>query len=421
MLILGGILILAVTVGAVLSKKVPVFAAYALIPPFIALLFGAEPAQVVRSAAGGITPFLNTVCMILLSVCFFCGLAETGMFDRILFLLLRGRQLTPSKLLFLTISASAVVMVSGSITSGYLVILPAFLPLYRSAGLDRRILLTLVSAVTGTGLMLPWSSKVLLIAGITGLSPAGIWRAALPLQAAGLALCFCLGGYYILRLRGKMDLKRALPPSALTFPERPYARPDRLAVNCLLFLACVVLMILKLPAIWVLVGMLALLMMINYPDLKTQDAIIRRTGGSMFPLCIVILSVGIMLGVLDGSGMTDAMAYGLTSLIPGELLSYAPVLAMALATPLLILVHYHCFYALIPLLIALMPGVEALAIVLPFLVLYPTCCSPMTGLTIMACGICGEEPVKFAKFASLPLCAISYLSLLTGTLAGLFC
>ena len=113
MLILGGILILAVTAGAVLSKKVPVFAAYALIPPSVALLFGAEPAQVVRSAAGGITPFLNPVCMILLSVCFFCGLAETGMFDRILSLLLRGRQLTPSKLLFLTLSASAVVMVSG--------------------------------------------------------------------------------------------------------------------------------------------------------------------------------------------------------------------------------------------------------------------------------------------------------------------
>ena len=224
MLAVGGVLVLVCTAAAVLSRRVPAYAAYCLIPLGIGLLLGVEPGLVLASAAEGIRDFLGTVCTILLSACFFCGMAETGLYDRVISLVLRGHSPRPAVLLLFTVLCSAAILLGGSITACYLVILPAFLPLYDAAGIDRRILLTVTSAVSALGLMLPWSSKMLLLSGLSGVEPAALWRTALPLQIFGLVLCLALCGFYSLRLRRARAVS-APPPQQLSFPERPHARP----------------------------------------------------------------------------------------------------------------------------------------------------------------------------------------------------
>jgi len=418
MLAWGGLLILVGSAVAVLTRKVPVYAAYTLIPLCVGLLFGVEPAALFSHSATGVLQFLNTAGTILLSACFFCGMAEAGLYDHAIACLLRGRTLSPTGLILLTGLCSLVIIVGGSITACYLVILPAFLPLYDAAGIDRLTLLTVTSAVGALGLLLPWSSKTLLLSGLSGITPESLFLRALPLLLFGAVVCLLVCLWYGRRAHRKGA--QPLVPQHLSFPERPYARPKNFAVNCVLFVICVAMLMAQLPAMVVLILMLTLFLLINYHSGREEAAVLRTATKNVIPIILTVLSIGVMLGILEGSGMTDAMTAALMSVIPPSLARYAPLLVMALFTPTLPFLHYHSLYALTPLLLALLPDSPAAMVVLPFVVLYPTCCSPMTGLTHLACRICEEEPLRFARFAMGPLCTLSYASLLFGALAGLF-
>lgn len=418
MLAWGGVLILVGTAAAVLSRKLPVYAAYTLIPVCVGLLFGVAPLQLFNFAVEGVKQFTNTVGIIMLSACFFCGMGEAGLYDHAIASLLKGRTLSSTGLILFTALCSLIIMAGGSITACYLVILPAFLPLYDAAGIDRRILLTVTSSVSALGLMLPWSSKMLLLSGLSHLTPDELSHQAMPLQLFGAAVCLLICLWY--GRSAKRQGAIPLVPQQLTFPERPYGRPKRFAVNCLLFLCCVVMLMVQLPTLLVLILMLTLFLLINYHSSGEESAVLRRSMKNVTPIILTILSIGVMLGVLEGSGMTEAMAAALMSVIPSSLARYAPLIVMAVFTPTLPFLHYHSLYAIAPLLLALLPGANAARVVLPFVVLYPTCCSPMTGLTHLACRICEEEPLRFARFAIKPLCALNYTSLLFGALAGLF-
>ena len=138
-------------------------------------------------------------------------------------------------------------------------------------------------------------------------------------------------------------------------------------------------------------------------------------------LFLAFLAVVALTPRISGSyPPVDALAALLVQSVPAGLARYAPLLVMAVFTPLLAFFHYHSLYAAVPLFLALLPGADAARAVLPFLLLYPTCCSPMTALTQLACRITGEEPLRFTRFSLLPLCALSWASLLLGWAAGLF-
>lgn len=170
----------------------------------------------------------------------------------------------------------------------------------------------------------------------------------------------------------------------------------------------------------VLLFVLTIFLLLNFRTPSEQPALLRKAMAPVCPMALIMLSVGVLLGVLDGAGMTDALAALLVQSVPAGLARYAPLLVMAVFTPLLAFFHYHSLYAAVPLFLALLPGADAARAVLPFLLLYPTCCSPMTALTQLACRITGEEPLRFTRCSLLPLCALSWASLLLGWAAGLF-
>jgi len=110
-------------------------------------------------------------------------------------------------------------------------------------------------------------------------------------------------------------------------------RPKLIWINLALTLAifgCVIGQILPLPIAF-MIG-LALAMLINYPRLPEQRSRLTAHAPNVVPIVLLIFSAGVFTGILDGTGMVQAMGQSLLAVIPEEMGPYfGPIIALTSA------------------------------------------------------------------------------------------
>jgi CitMHS family citrate-Mg2+:H+ or citrate-Ca2+:H+ symporter len=83
---------------------------------------------------------------------------------------------------------------------------------------------------------------------------------------------------------------------------------------------------------------LAMALVINYRTIKSQRHIIEKYGASALQVIIMVLAAGVFMGVLTGTGMSEAMGRALNSWVPeamGSHWSFVVAIASAFGTFLL--------------------------------------------------------------------------------------
>ena len=86
-----------------------------------------------------------------------------------------------------------------------------------------------------------------------------------------------------------------------------HRRPDRLIVNAVLTVALLVALVaavLPLPVIF-MIGF-AVAMLLNYPTIDEQKALLSRHAGNVLAVVGLIFAAGIFTGILSGTKMVDA-------------------------------------------------------------------------------------------------------------------
>ena len=66
----------------------------------------------------------------------------------------------------------------------------------------------------------------------------------------------------------------------------------------------------------VLLFVLTIFLLLNFRTPSEQPALLRKAMAPVCPMALIMLSVGVLLGVLDGAGMTDALAALLVQSVP---------------------------------------------------------------------------------------------------------
>lgn len=87
-----------------------------------------------------------------------------------------------------------------------------------------------------------------------------------------------------------------------------------------------------------------LALLVNYPNLKDQSKRIGENGGDAVQVVILIFGAGIFMGLFQGSGMADALAQSLITIIPKQLAGFWGLIVALVSAPGTFFISNDGFY-----------------------------------------------------------------------------
>lgn len=421
----------------IMTRRLSPMVALIAVPILFALLGGFHGAQLGEMMLVGLRTLAPTGVMLMFAILYFGLMIDVGLFDPLIKVILRFVGDDPVKVIVGTALLAALVSLDGDGSTTYMITVAAMLPLYRRLRLDPLNLTCLTILAGGVMNLTPWGGPLARAASALHVEPAAVFVPMLPAMAAGIAGVFGLA--WLLGRREKQRLAHlslsaaaagdaSIADSAL-IPSQSNAdelrRPKLLAINALLtllLLVALVLGVLPLPVLFMVAFAVALL--INYPKVADQRERIAAHAKNVIAVVSLIFAAGIFTGILNGTGMLDAMAKSMLDLVPPTLGSYlAPITALA-SLPFTFFVSNDAFYfGVVPIVAETASGfgISAVEIARASLIGQPVhLLSPLVPSTYLLVGLAGVEFGDHQRFTLKWAVLICLLMLLASLLCAVF-
>ncbi|WP_281168291.1 CitMHS family transporter [Nocardioides insulae] len=452
MLSLMGFVTIAVILALLLANRVAAVVALAGVPVVTALLAGLSPTEIGEYVAGGLGGVVGTVAMFVFAIVYFGVMRDAGMFDPIIRRIVAFAGNAPVTVCLATTMLAMAAHLDGAGATTFLITIPAMLPLYDRLGMSRLTLTTCVGLGAGVMNILPWGGPTARAATTSGVPANELWVPLIPAQVVGMLTCLAiawfLGRRETRRLAsstetvtvssggtaalggspvGHSDTATATSPDptlSLSEEDRALRRPRLFWFNVLLTLLAIAALIsaVTTPELIFLIAVVIALM-VNYPGLHAQtDRIEAHAKGAML-MATTLLAAGVFLGILEGSGMIEAMAKSATDVLPGGAAPALPLIVGVLAVPMSLVFGPDPFYfGVLPVLIGIgeVAGVSAADISQAAIIGEETLgfpISPLTGSFYLLVGLGGVEIGKhirallgWAWLVSLVMLAVAFVT-----------
>jgi CitMHS family citrate-Mg2+:H+ or citrate-Ca2+:H+ symporter len=336
----------------IMTRKLSAAVALLLIPLVFGALAGFGP-QLGKMVGTGITQVAPIGITLMFAVLYFGLMLDVGLFDPLTRAMLRRVGNDPLRIALGTTLLSTIVALDGDGTSTALVVIGAFLPIYQRLGMNPLVLLTLLGLTNSIMNMTPWAGPVARAASALHIDPNDIFLPMLPTMGIGLAGCFVLAAHLGRRERQRLGYAaRAAHAAPTPVPStaadttglRGHSR-WRSYANLLLtvaLLASVFTRAVPLPVAFMVGSALALLL--NFASPKEQNARLAVHAHNCFFIMLLILCAGSFTGILNGSGMVDAMGQALIAMIPAQAGPYMGIVTGLLSMPLTFLMSNDAYY-----------------------------------------------------------------------------
>jgi CitMHS family citrate-Mg2+:H+ or citrate-Ca2+:H+ symporter len=231
----------------------------------------------------------------------------------------------------------------------------AMLPLFRSLKLDVRMLACLAIMASGVSNMLPWGGPTARAATALHLDPAALFVSMLPAVLCTAGWVFFVAWWFGRRERSRLKLAAEVAgvqgaPVELDEPMLPEGgsgakRPRLIWFNLALTLALLVGLVLGvLPLAVLFMLAFAVAMVVNYPKLEDQRERLYAHAGNALAVGGLVFAAGIFTGILNGTGMVQAMAASVIEVIPAESGPYMAPITAVLSVPFTFLISNDAFY-----------------------------------------------------------------------------
>ncbi len=355
---------LIVFMYVIMTKKVSPLTGLVIVPlafVILALALGAVPAEnlvdgdgnpanVIISLGewvkGGISTTANTGIMILFAVIFFSTMMDAGLFDPITKGLIRMSKGDPLKIIVATAIIAGVVSLNGDGTTTALICCTAFVPIYKKLNMNMMNLGVLVILQNTILNLVPWSGPTSRAMAVLGVG-SEILSYLLPGMVLALAFMICIVAPYM----GKKERKRlgitelsSDEIEALIGDDDPEAvaiqRPKLFVFNAVLTLVVIIWLVagsyiseIELPSTMIFTIGSCIALLVNYPVIKEQNDRIEAHGGDAVQAIILVFAAGAFMGLLQGSGMSDAIATSLISIIPETFAGFWGIIVALISIP----------------------------------------------------------------------------------------
>ena len=428
----GFLMILAIVVLLLKEKMSPIVVLITL-PTVAALILGTDIAALTDMVKAGMKTVTNNSFLFIFSIIFFSVMSDVGVFDIIVDRLVK---LAGNNVVLITVATGIIGIIAhldGATATTVLITIPTMYPIYKRMGIRPHVLLVLVAAAMGVMNLLPWGGPVARAATVLKIEASDLWLQMIPIQITGIVttigLAIILGliekkrgaGSTLMQQLGDGDAAQAEEKKVLSERHRKL-----LPVNAIWTIAIIGALIWnKFPSYFVFMIGLAVALMVNYPNLKDQNKKIKEHAGSALQISMTIMAAGIMVGIMDGTGMIQAMAATLTNIIPGPLGKFIHVIFGLIALPFGMLVGTDAyFFGLMPPIIEVGQafGVAGLNTAKAMLIgkNVALMISPLVPATWLALGLVEDVQIgDHLKFSVPWLYAISVIMLAVGFLTGI--
>ncbi len=429
MLALLGFATIVVFLVVIMTKRLSVMTALVVIPIAFGFLAGFTPKELGEFALAGIKQVAPTGILLMFAVLYFATMLDAGLFDPVIALIVRSVKGDPLKVIVGTAILTMIVHLDGDGTATFMIVLSAFLPIYKQLQINRLVLSSIVALSVGPMHLVPWSGTSARAISTLKTDAVHIFNPNVPAILGGIIWVL-----FVAYIFGKKERKRLgiiefqySHGENLTPEQLLLRRPKLMWLNALLTLALIVSLMagwVPAPILFVVASMVALLL--NYPRLADQQKVVKGHGTNIFLVSSMIFAAGIFSGILTGGKMIEAMANTLVSLIPASHANWLPTLTAVTSLPASILFTPDAYYfGVVPILsqTATQFGMDPLeigraALLGQMTVGFPI--SPLTASTFLLVGLSevdlGEHQRFTFKWAWGTTLVMTIVALLTGSI-----
>ncbi|MCC2030798.1 CitMHS family transporter [Microbacterium sp. BWT-G7] len=394
-----GFTMVLVFMALIMTRRLTPMVALILVPTVFGLFAGAGLGlgEMIIDAIGTMAP---TAALLMFAIMYFGIMIDVGLFDPLIRFITRLLGDDPAKVVLGTALLAGAVSLDGDGSTTFIITTSAMLPIYLRLGMSPVVLTCVAGLMNGTLNIVPWGGPTVRAATALGLQPTDVFVPMLPSLAAGVVIALTFAWFLGLGERkriGQIDSTRldggggpgaakifrdagAKPGARATLrtgnivtvagghggapaatalidredtamadtildPNRATLRPKLIWFNLVLTAAVMVLLVLDLfPLAYVFMVGAGVALLVNFPKLKGQADEIVAHAPSIVGVVSMVLAAGVLVGVLNGTGMVDAMAGWITTVIPASLGPFLAVITGILSIPFTFFMSNDAFY-----------------------------------------------------------------------------
>lgn len=429
MLSLLGFATIGVFLALIITKRLSVITALVFVPLIFGFLAGFNPKELGEMILAGIKQVAPTGILLMFAVLYFATMLDAGLFDPISTAIIRYVKGDPLKVIIGTAILTMIVHLDGDGTATFMIVMSAFLPIYKLLGINRLILPGIVALSVGPMHLVPWSGTSARAISTLKTDATQLFNPNIPAIIAGIGWVLFVAYWFGLKERKRLGVSdlHYVHHESLTEEQRQFRRPKLFWVNALLTIGLITTLMkgwVPAPALFIVAAVVALL--VNYPKLADQQKVVRSHGNNIFMVSSMIFAAGVFSGILTGSKMIDAMATSVVSLIPQQHAAWLPTLTAITSMPASLLFTPDAYYfGVVPILsqTATQFGIDPLeigraALLGQMTVGFPV--SPLTASTFLLVGLAevdlGDHQKFILKWAFGTTLVMTLAALLTGSI-----
>lgn len=396
-----GFAMVIVFMTLIMTKRLTPMVALILVPTAFGLFAGAGLGlgDMILDSIGKMAP---TAALLMFAIMFFGIMIDVGLFDPLIRVITRVLGDDPAKVVLGTAILAGAVSLDGDGSTTFIITTSAMLPIYLRLGMSPVVLTCVAGLMNGTLNIVPWGGPTVRAATALGLQPTDVFVPMLP--ALGVGILLTLGFAWLLGLQernrlGRLDPSRlggapeggALSSAQRIFrgadakpgaraslhtgnvvtvagghgavavagvdpadtamadtmldPNRATLRPRLIWFNLALTVAVMVLLVLDVfPLPYVFMVGAAVALLVNFTRMKDQASEIVAHAPSIVGVVSMVIAAGVLVGVLSGTGMVDAMAAWITNVLPEQVGPFLAPITGVLSLPFTFFMSNDAFY-----------------------------------------------------------------------------
>jgi citrate-Mg2+:H+ or citrate-Ca2+:H+ symporter, CitMHS family len=274
MLAILGFATILVFLILIITKKLSVITALVLVPLIFGLIAGFSPKELGEMALAGIKQVAPTGIFLMFAVLYFATMLDVGLFDGIIRFIIKAVKGDPLKVLVGTTILTMVVHLDGDGTATFMIVLSAFLPIYKKLKINPLMLPAIVALSVGPLHLVPWSGTSARAIATLNSDAVHIFNPNIPAILGGIIWVLFVAVIFGRKERkrlGNIDLSYEYGED-LNEQQLRLKRPKLILFNAALTISLIVLLMTGLipsAVLFVIFSMVALL--VNYPKSVDQQ------------------------------------------------------------------------------------------------------------------------------------------------------
>lgn len=365
-----GFLMLAVIVVLLLTNKTSIIPVFGIIPIIAALILGYGLKDIQGFMNDGFKSVLNTIILFSFAVMFFSLLSDVGMFDVIVNRVMKYLGNNVLAVLYVACFVTMISHLDGSGATTALVTIPTMLPIFKKMKIRPACVVFVMSIMSGAMNITPWCASMLRVTSVTGLDAQVLWRYLAPVQAfaivCGLLFMIPIAAIEKKNGAGMTDVEFAALKASLDQPAKVSVSKPVLVFD----LALTAIMVVGLLLGWfgTAIGFIVafgLALVVNFKTTKEQGGKIKQYGGPAINMVMTIIAIGVLVGVMNGTGMIEGMTNAILAVLPESLGKHLCFVVSLFVVPInTIIGSDNVYFALTPIMQSLVStyGVTDLAL-----------------------------------------------------------